>query len=437
MPIWRGTPLGFDRDGRPIDYDGNAATLIIGPPGSSKSVGIIAPMLLDEPGQRSFVVVDPKGEIAAITSRHRRRVSDVKIINPYGLLVNERPDLRSDKWNPIGEHDPAERTFGDDCTATCGALIKTDSNEHQKHFPDSAREGTTGTTMFTVRDARTRGAVARLADVREIMCLEPKALRAAVERMMQLGDYDINTRLQKFLAESNEISGIRSTIETQTAWMSQIMREDMDTAAGVKFRAIRQQPTTIYGILPTEELQRKAVWLRMFLSSALRACYQPGGVPVTLVIEEGYVLGHHAEIESALSILRGFNSRMTIVFQSLSQIKQLYPHTWGLFGNGAVLSFRPGDIETAEWLSKRAGEVTRPALSASDPSSPNDFGVRPSWSQQRRPLIPAAKLFSMPNGRALVWLPGDEAPRVARIRGYFEIPELNRRADPNPYFRGN
>ena len=68
------------------------------------------------------------------------------------------------------------------------------------------------------------------------------------------------------------------------------------------------------------------------------------------MIEEGYVLGHHAEIEGALSILRGFNSRMTIVFQSLSQIKQLYPHTWGLFGNGAVLSFRPGDLETAEWL---------------------------------------------------------------------------------------
>ena len=120
-------------------------------------------------------------------------------------------------------------------------------------------------------------------------------------------------------------------------------------------------------------MQRKAVWLRLVLSSALRACYQPGGVPVTLVIEEGYVLGHHAEIESALSILRGFNSRMTIVFQSLSQMKQLYPHTWGLFGNGAVLSFRPGDIETAEWLCKRAGEVTRPVLSASDPSSPTDY----------------------------------------------------------------
>jgi type IV secretory pathway TraG/TraD family ATPase VirD4 len=141
----------------------------------------------------------------------------------------KRPDLRSDKWNPFAELDPASRSFGDDCAALCAALIKTDSNEHQKHFPDSAREGITGVTMFIVRDARVRSAVPRLADVREIMCLEPKALRAAVERMMQLGDYDINTRLQKFLAESNEISGIRSTIETQSAWMTLIMREDMDT----------------------------------------------------------------------------------------------------------------------------------------------------------------------------------------------------------------
>jgi type IV secretory pathway TraG/TraD family ATPase VirD4 len=89
MPIWKGSPLGFDRFGNPISYDGNAATLIIGPPGSSKSVGIIAPMLLDDPGERSFVVIDPKGEIAAITSRYRRSVSDVKIINPYGLLVDD------------------------------------------------------------------------------------------------------------------------------------------------------------------------------------------------------------------------------------------------------------------------------------------------------------------------------------------------------------
>ena len=201
-----------------------------------------------------------------------------------------------------------------------------------------------------------------------------------------------------------------------------------------RFRDIRKRPTTVYAALPTEELQRKAVFMRIVLMAAMRACYQPGDVPVTLVIEEGYVLGHHSEIEQALSILRGFNCRMTIVFQSISQIKQLYPHTWGLFGNGAVVSFRPGDLETARWLSERSSEITRPVLSASDPS-PSDYMVRRNWQQQKRPRIPVGKMFGMPQGRALVWLPGDEAPRVSRIKGYFELP-LNTLASPNPYYRG-
>jgi hypothetical protein len=45
-------------------------------------------------------------------------------------------------------------------------------------------------------------------------------------------------------------------------------------------------------------------------------------------------------------------------------------------------------------------------------------------------------MFGMPKGRALVWKPGDEAPRVSWVKGYFEIPELNERASPNPYYQG-
>ena len=52
-------------------------------------------------------MIDPKGEVCAITSKFRRKVSDVKIINPYGLLVKERPDMRSDKWNPLSHLDPS------------------------------------------------------------------------------------------------------------------------------------------------------------------------------------------------------------------------------------------------------------------------------------------------------------------------------------------
>ena len=55
-------------------------------------------------GRRSYVVLDPKGEICATTSRDHRagRSRTVIVINPYRLFV-ERPDMKSDTWNPLGD----------------------------------------------------------------------------------------------------------------------------------------------------------------------------------------------------------------------------------------------------------------------------------------------------------------------------------------------
>jgi type IV secretory pathway TraG/TraD family ATPase VirD4 len=153
------------------------------------------------------------------------------------------------------------------------------------------------------------------------------------------------------------------------------------------------------------------------------------------MIEEAFVLGHYEELEIAASILRGFNCRLTIVFQSYSQIIRLYPQTHGLFTAGAIMSFRPADLDTAEWLVKRAGKEILPVLSSADPASPTDFGARESWQQQQRDRIPLDTMFGMPRGRALIWLPHEEQPRDAWIKGYYDIPELARRAGVNPYYR--
>jgi hypothetical protein len=85
---------------------------------------------------------------------------------------------------------------------------------------------------------------------------------------------------------------------------------------------------------------------------------------------------------------------------------------------------------------EKSGKMTVPVLSAADPSGVNDADVRPSWQQKERDRISLQKMFGMPPGMALVFLPHEEIARVARIKGYFEIPQLARRADRNPYYRG-
>ena len=70
---------------------------------------------------------------------------------------------------------------------------------------------------------------------------------------------------------------------------------------------------TIYFIVPANEMKAKASYIRLALSSALRGLYRHDGVPTTVILEEAYVTGYHEEIEQALSILRGYGSRLTVV----------------------------------------------------------------------------------------------------------------------------
>ena len=65
-------------------------TLLIGPPGSGKSSGLIIPNLLREGGTRSLVVTDLKGELRQTCARHLAKTHEVWAVNfldPGGSLA--------------------------------------------------------------------------------------------------------------------------------------------------------------------------------------------------------------------------------------------------------------------------------------------------------------------------------------------------------------
>jgi type IV secretory pathway TraG/TraD family ATPase VirD4 len=438
--IWTGSPLGFDVEtGRPISHDGNEPTLIVGPMGVYKTVGQAAVELLNDEGKRSFFVWDPSLELAAICANWRRKVcgrENVYFMNSYGVLSNTRPDLSSSKWNPLREVPANSPKLSDICGAIGDAVVPTSSNETQKHFVDAARSGVSGMTKAEILEAAaTPGAVPSLPNVRARLTQDAVKLRATVKSILEKNpkDFDLRTRLSRYLGEeTGEKESVRANIESATAWMSDALCADMVTNAGVCFRTMRDRPTTIFCGTPPEE--EKPAYMRLVLSLVLRALYREDGVPATLLIDEAYVLGRHEEIIKALSILRKYNCRMTLVYQSIAQAEEHFPKTWGMLTSGAVMAFRAADEEGARWMSFRGGEEVVPSPSYADPSSPNDLGVKPSWSPLLRERIRAGKMFSMPVNKALVWLPGDEKPRVSHVKGYFEIPELAARASVNPYY---
>src|ERR1700689_3143439 len=167
-----GIPLGYEWDprrgryGARVMFEGKRAPhlLVIGPNGSGKGPRLLIPALLEISG-RSIVVIDPKGELAAVTAEWRRTVSDVVVLNPFGLHTGQYPDLASSGFNPLASLDETAPTFYDDAKGLAEALI-TVEGDAQRHFPESARGLITGAIMW---ERRLHGAEASLKRVRMMM----------------------------------------------------------------------------------------------------------------------------------------------------------------------------------------------------------------------------------------------------------------------------
>jgi len=119
---------------------------------------------------------------------------------------------------------------------------------------------------------------------------------------------------------------------------------------------MKREPVTVYLILPPDMMERHAKWLRLILTAALQASMRPreAGEPrVLFMLDEFAALGHLSIIETVWALVRGYGIQIMPVFQDLNQLKAIYKERWETFIGmaGAVASFAPNDLTTAEWLS--------------------------------------------------------------------------------------
>jgi type IV secretion system protein VirD4 len=462
MSIFRrqpgGIPLGYEwnprtgKYGKRVIFTGKTAPhlLLLGPNGSGKGTRLLIPALLELAG-RSVVVIDPKGELAAVTSAWRRSIGDVVVLNPFGLLVEHDPGLKSAGFNPLAGLSPASPTFYDDAAGLAEALIRVEGDT-QRHFPESARGLITAAIMW---ECKLQGENASLQNVRLMLTAREEwqtvdgerrltaGLRhtallmcKAAEQFPDQGGWQIASLASRFIQEfNNETSGVRSTADTQTGWMlSEPMAADL-AKNGIDFHELKRKPTTVYVVLPAERLRTHGVWLRLVITSALRALYQPGGVPVLFMLDEAAQLGHLGPIEDALGQARGYGIALWPVFQDFNQLRELYgPRAETFAGaSGAVFGFAPADMQTAEWMSKRSGEETIMGMSAGESDAGDVAGPRANYSPQTRRVLPPHELLNLPEGHGLVWFAGQSRPQPVYAPPYWDIRQCAVRARTNPY----
>lgn len=435
------------RVGDKIVYAGERHLILWGSNGSGKGVRFLIPNLLSIKG-RSIIVIDPKGELAAVTSAYRRTLGDVVMLNPFDLL-----GLGSAGFNPLALLDPSSPTFYDDAAALGEALIKIEGKD--PHWSESAQGLLVALIMW---EKLQKGAHANLENVRAMLTAPDEwdtyigedgkarqrlsgGLRFTAAEMVAKGGYEIASLAGRFLETTNELSSIRSTADTQTRWLlSQPMRADLNKN-GVDFRKLKERPTTVYVILPAERMRTHSVWLRLVIVSALRALYRAGGLRTLLLIDEMPALGHLAPLEDAFGLVRGYRVQIAGIAQDLAQLKALYRERWESFlANAGVLQgFAPNDMTTAEWMSRRAGQATLTAYGESQSLGFSKGGlslnISGSENQIGRPLYFPQELMGFAEGTGLLFLAGMAHGVRFFAPPYWKIDACAQRAGRNPYYQ--
>jgi len=422
--------VGLFNDGNgchPLTYQGDNHLLTVGPPGTGKSSGLLIPNLALL-SRRSMLVIDIKGELAAITAQYRQRFGRVVVLNPFGVLADRLPFMRSQGFNPLAVLNPAAPTFVDDCKALARGIVKIEGVD--PHWTRSAqgflaalimhvrRERGTGATLGMVRELLTETRGHYLEDGRPI----PTGLNATIIEMMGSELAAVRQRAGKYLNTNREIDSIISAAETQSEFLdSPPIAEDLASKTSFDFASMRREIVTVYLVLPPSQLINHARWLRLVIASAIASLSDfnaaANGGRVLFALDEFANLGHMEDVETAAGLARGFKIQMWPFVQDLSQLQQLYGNNWEIFLGGAGYQsfFAPRTMTTARHISERCGEIE---VTKTSRSSNLDGAMSRSYNPAREPLYSATKLCGMAARQTIGFLEHFEEPVFCEVPHY-------------------
>ncbi len=427
-------PYGYNSERRSFpSYADNRHLCTIAPTRSGKNATIIAQALLQVP--HSVVVIDPKGQNAAVTARRRRAMGqDVYCLNPFGLF-----GLPRHRYNPLAALDVESENLVAGAASLAQALIVTKGRD--PYFDDTARDLVTASMLYLVA---TLGKRATLAHVRlmltDIAARDAKS-DAILRAMRECGFPFVSQPIGRFGdADSKDIAAAVNSAITQTGFidwpaMSQTARGTL-TGHDFSFAQLKRKPTTVYLIVPGHLMISLARFLRVIVTQAIEAAISlPGGHPVLFILDEAARLENLEAISSAYSYAAGFNCQLWPFYQNLRQIEETHGKSWSsvLANCGMVQFFTSADMDTAEYIQRRGGFRTGETRSRNFSSGMLAVQRGETRSETRLPLLPPEYTMSLPSDQSIVFFAGKHDPLTVPRKPYWEIPRLAGMFDRDPF----
>lgn len=320
----------------------------------------IIPNLLTWEG--SVIVIDPKGTNAAVTAERRKAMGQaVFVVDPFKVLEERTGRAWTTAgFNPLAGLDLNAPDIRERLGVIADAIVVPDQDARDKHWDDGARTIVAGLLahLVSMQDAPTLG------QLRELVTLDDEAQRQlwaemSENRMAGGAAREAANRIIRGYGGS-EISGLISNADKHTEWLASVPVAGVLAQNDVSFAALKEQPTTVYLVLPPHYLEEHKRFLRLFVNLAIRQMSVGGRaqVPVLMILDEFLALGHMAEVERAFGLMAGYNFVLWPFVQDLGRLRDLYKNSVNSFINNsrAVQVFAVSDEATTKFVSERIGE---------------------------------------------------------------------------------
>ncbi|TCV67407.1 Ti-type conjugative transfer system protein TraG [Neorhizobium sp. S3-V5DH] len=395
---------------------GSSHGIVFAGSGGFKTTSVTIPTALKWGG--GLVVLDPSSEVAPMVIEHRRKAGrKVVVLDPAASGVG----FNALDW--IGRHG---NTKEEDIVAVA-TWIMTDNartaSARDDFFRASAMQLLTALIADVCLSGHTDEKDQTLRRVRANLSEPEPKLRERLTRIYEQSDSDfVKENVAVFVNMTPEtFSGVYANAVKETHWLSYPNYSGLVSGDSFSTDDLAAGGTDIFIALDLKVLEAHPGLARVVIGSLLNAIYNRNGDVkdrTLFLLDEVARLGYLRILETARDAGRKYGITLTLIFQSLGQMREAYggrDATSKWFESASWISFSAiNDPDTADYISKRCGDTTVEVDQTNRSSGMKGSSRSRSKQLSRRPLILPHEVLRMRADEQIVFTSGNPPLRCGR-----------------------
>ncbi|NSX88966.1 Ti-type conjugative transfer system protein TraG [Agrobacterium tumefaciens] len=395
---------------------GSSHGIVFAGSGGFKTTSVTIPTALKWGG--GLVVLDPSSEVAPMVSEHRRQAGrKVIVLDPTAGGVG----FNALDW--IGRHG---NTKEEDIVAVA-TWIMTDNprtaSARDDFFRASAMQLLTALIADVCLSGHTEEEDQTLRQVRANLSEPEPKLRARLTKIYEGSESDfVKENVAVFVNMTPEtFSGVYANAVKETHWLSYPNYAGLVSGDSFSTGDLADGRTDIFIALDLKVLEAHPGFARVVIGSLLNAIYNRNGNVkgrTLFLLDEVARLGYLRILETARDAGRKYGITLTMIFQSLGQMREAYggrDATSKWFESASWISFSAiNDPDTADYISKRCGDTTVEVDQTNRSTGMKGSSRSRSKQLSRRPLILPHEVLRMRTDEQIVFTSGNPPLRCGR-----------------------